>query len=210
MLSRIIAVAFAATLLFSQPASALIYVTGLGGVNFLDETPITDPGSLFGNSSTMTTKLGYNFAGAVGMNAMGLRFEGELGFATNELDRLTSVPGSGTGTGFVSAMSYMGNVYYDFPVPILTPYVGIGIGLADIRMDGVATDQPFVVNDSKDRVFAWQVGAGVAMTMAPLTSLVVDYRYFSAADATLTDAFGNEFTFGYTRSMYRVGLRIGF
>ena len=213
MASRLFAVLLTAFMLVSQPAAALVYVSVLGGINFLKDGSITDPGATFGSNSTFESSTGYNVAGAVGVEFTGLRFEGEIGFAANQLDQFTSVPGNGTvTTGTVSSLSYMGNVYYDLPIPFIKPYVGVGLGMATISMDAVSAvgmSPPFAA-DSSDTVFAWQAGAGIALSMAPFMKLVLDYRYFSASDPTLTNALGNDFSFEYKRQTFRAGIRIGF
>lgn len=211
MLSRIFAVLVVAVVFVSRPAAALVYVSVLGGGNLLEDTGVRDGGTLQNSNSMLQTSMGYNVAGAVGVNIGSLRFEGEIGYAANEIDRFTNVVGGNVGTGAVSTLSYMGNVYWDVPVPLplLTPYVGAGAGYATVSFDGVAFPSALVA-DSRDEVFAWQVGGGVAIKFAPLTRMVLDYRYFATEDPSLTDSFGNRFSIDYARHTYRIGLRIGF
>jgi opacity protein-like surface antigen len=78
----------------------------------------------------------------------------------------------------------MANAWYDFDLGLpITPYVGGGIGLAQVKISGdLDGSRLFEKNDS---VFAWQVGAGASLPISDTTKLFLDYRYFSAADAHL-------------------------
>lgn len=82
------------------------------------------------------------------------------------------------------AWSLMANAWYDFDLGLpITPYVGGGIGLAQVKISGdLDGSRLFEKNDS---VFAWQVGAGASLPISDTTKLFLDYRYFSAADAHL-------------------------
>src|SRR6185437_11570319 len=82
------------------------------------------------------------------------------------------------------AWSLMANAWYDFDLGLpVTPYVGGGIGLAQVKISGdLAGRRLFEKNDS---VFAWQVGAGVSMPISDTTKLFLDYRYFAADNAHL-------------------------
>jgi opacity protein-like surface antigen len=83
------------------------------------------------------------------------------------------------------AYSLMANAWYDFHDVSLggfTPYVGGGIGVAEVQMGGYLGHPIFEKNET---VFAWQVGAGVSMPVADNLALFVDYRYFAADNAKL-------------------------
>jgi opacity protein-like surface antigen len=90
------------------------------------------------------------------------------------------------------AWSLMANAWYDFDLGLpITPYVGGGIGLAQVKISGdlgrftssgVALQRLFEKNDS---VFAWQIGAGASMPIADHVKAFVDYRYFAADGAQL-------------------------
>lgn len=196
----------AAIMVMSQPAQALVYIKVLGGANLLDDTPLD------GGASILQTNMGYNVAGAVGFNMGMFRLEGEVGYALNEIDLLTNVSGDGRGIGYVTSLSYMANVYFDLPLPlpIFTPYVTAGVGLAQVGFKNVVLSNASLVADGTDDVYAWQVGAGLLIKFMPLTRLVLDYRYFATEDPSVTDAFGTPTSFEYTRQTFRLGLRIGF
>lgn len=85
------------------------------------------------------------------------------------------------------AYSLMANVWYDFhglELPRgITPYVGGGIGAAEVQMDGRINGAK--INETNHVVFAWQLGGGLNMPVGESTSLFVDYRYFAADSADL-------------------------
>jgi opacity protein-like surface antigen len=82
------------------------------------------------------------------------------------------------------AWSLMANAWYDFDLGLpITPYVGGGLGLAQVKISGdLAGHRLFEKNDS---VFAWQVGAGASLPISDAAKLFLDYRYFSADNAHL-------------------------
>lgn len=87
------------------------------------------------------------------------------------------------------AWSLMANAWYDFDLGLpVTPYVGGGLGLAQVKISGdLDSSRLWEKNDS---VFAWQVGAGASMPISDSAKLFVDYRYFAADDAHLKLAPG--------------------
>lgn len=82
------------------------------------------------------------------------------------------------------AWSLMANAWYDFDLGLpFTPYVGGGIGLAQVKISGDLAGGAIV--EKNDSVFAWQVGTGVSMPISDSAKLFLDYRYFAADDANL-------------------------
>jgi opacity protein-like surface antigen len=107
------------------------------------------------------------------------------------------------------AYALMANAWYDFDVGMpVTPYVGGGIGMALIQMDGKLDG--ISLHEKNDTVFAWQVGAGLAYPLSAHTKLTLDYRYFSAGGAHLRiePGFnGGNITEDYNAHSVLVGLR---
>jgi opacity protein-like surface antigen len=110
-----------------------------------------------------------------------LRLGGELSYRNSEVDRIDlegigSVHGS---DGNVGALAMLFNVFIDLEMggPV-TPYLGGGIGFANLSID----DVPYY-DDDDDTVFAYQVGAGLAFNVQ--RNLVIDlgYRYFGTDEA---------------------------
>ena len=84
-----------------------------------------------------------------------------------------------------STTSVMANAWYDFDVGGLRPYVGGGIGWADVTVDGNSVGGADPIIDYSDDGFAWQVGAGINFQVAPNMQLGLGYRYFSGPDVTI-------------------------
>ncbi len=94
------------------------------------------------------------------------------------------------------AYSVMANVWYDFQTDMgFTPYIGGGIGLAQIQIDGSLGRPDFAnldgaltiinLHEKNDTTFAWQVGAGISVPITDGIKASLDYRYFSAHAAKL-------------------------
>ena len=85
----------------------------------------------------------------------------------------------------------MTNLWYGFTVGPVTPFIGAGVGVANL---GITTkyDAPFDAASFSDSAttYAAQVGAGVSVALTENVSLTGRYRYFSTGDVTLTDGQG--------------------
>ena len=174
------------------------YVTVLGGVNVLNDEgfaasdPVTPTSTLVFSPDSNS---GYVVGGAVGWDLdqymNGLRVEAEFAYRHNQVDgHWTS--NSGVTPGWSGSLDFdhttfsvMANVWYDFAIGGLSPYVGGGIGWARTNADGGyfgATTQAFDLDDSG---FAWQLGAGVNFNIAPKTTMGIGYRYLQAREVTI-------------------------
>jgi opacity protein-like surface antigen len=203
----------------SQPASAQWYVSGFGGGNFLTDANNTASGiSIKSSYST-----GFVGGGSVGYSFGAWRAEGEVAYRQNDFDKLTITDDGGLGvalglgslnglsigaTGNARALSFMGNVFYDFDVvPGFTPYIGGGLGVARVSANNLRIMGVQLADDSTT-VFAYQLGGGVSFEIAPQTSLFLEYRYFGTAKPSLTDVTGVSFDTEYRSHTVNVGLRI--
>jgi opacity protein-like surface antigen len=82
------------------------------------------------------------------------------------------------------AWSLMANAWYDFDLGLpITPYIGGGVGLAQVKISGSLADTTLF--EKNDEVFAWQAGAGFSIPITDATKVFVDYRYFAANGAHL-------------------------
>lgn len=100
------------------------------------------------------------------------RYELEYSFRSNDVE----APGSGE----VEAQTAMANMLVDFDnTTNWTPYVGGGLGMANIELDG-----------DDDSVFAWQLMAGLDYEpeSLPMTVWGLRYRYLGAQDADIATA----------------------
>ena len=131
---------------------------------------------------------GYAILGQVGYGFGKVRLEGEIGWRQNEISKFSDSLGEHPVDGNISALSVMGNVYYDFVNDSKwTPYVGVGIGGVNVKFDNLKqSGQP--VTDDSDFVFAYQGIGGVSYAVNEQLSLKADYRYLRTENANLVIA----------------------
>ncbi|MFZ4524335.1 MAG: outer membrane protein [Chlorobium sp.] len=166
----------------SPALAATPYVSGSAGLAVLGDSEQT----------VRSYDAGYNLVGAVGLDGGRYRLEAELGSQSN---------GVKNSIRDVSMTTCMGNGYLEVELPLSSfkPFVMGGVGVANVDENigsGVEVD---------DRVFAWQVGAGVGFTLVPLVTLDAQYRYFTTATPELA---GTKYSIGTHNFM--LGLRVGF
>jgi OmpA-OmpF porin, OOP family len=153
------------------------YVGGGLGANWLRDADV-------GGNGVGTAKAEFD-TGWAGIGTFGyglgngIRFEGELGYRKNDVDKVAGVNGSGD----VSQWSLMANALYDFNTGTdFTPYVGVGLGGVRIKVDNGRTFTGGRSIDDSDTVFAYQGILGVAYSVAPQWKIDLGYRYFASAD----------------------------
>jgi opacity protein-like surface antigen len=194
----------AASLAGGAPALAEgLYVGGFGGVNSLEDAEL-DLGIV---DFDIENDTGWTAGAAVGYGFdFGLRTEAELAYRMNDHDE-----GSTLGTGFgldgdTSALSIMGNVWYDLPLawPV-RPYVGGGAGMARIGVNDMEAFAGEIADDS-DWVFAYQLGAGLGYQLSPRVGLTAEYRYFATDDPEI-EALGVNADYEYTSHSVLIGVR---
>ena len=118
-------------------------------------------------------------------------------------------------SGDISALTFMGNVYYDFDLGSgWKPYVGGGLGVASISLESKSASGRTLADD-KDTVFAYQAGGGVGYEFATSEDYTItvslDWRYFRTADPTFKGAVtGAEFDTEIGGHEISLGLRYGF
>ncbi|MEI6827895.1 MAG: outer membrane beta-barrel protein [Desulfuromonadales bacterium] len=174
------------------------YVGTTIGVSVLHDSDVKNPGT---PKITASYDLGFGMNVSGGYNFDGARIEGEFGYKSTEIDKLSG-PGQG---GYVqgadiSIMSYMVNGYYDVRTPSqVTPYIGVGLGLVNVKMDinGMKND---------DTVFAYQLITGLGIAIKKNIILDLSYRFQGASgDANISGA-----DVQYMSSNFNVGIRYNF
>lgn len=123
-------------------------------------------------------------------SASGWRKEIEFSYRNNDVRHF-----AGDGLGFVGwpdpaldgdirSLAFMFNVIKDFNNGgTVTPYIGIGAGMARLKADYYGTGGPgTLVIDDKSWEFAYQGIAGLAFQLAEGLALDVSYRYFETLD----------------------------
>ncbi len=138
------------------------------------------------------------------------RVEIEAAYRSNGLDEVSFAQATLPTEGDVRVASLMLNTFGEYrdTLPML-PYIGGGIGLARVELDGVRFGDTLLFDDS-DTVFAWQVGAGIGWQAARNLVLDLGYRYFSTVNLRFTDAEGERFKSKYDSHLILLGARIGF
>ena len=167
------------------------YLALRGGASFATDTSFDALGT--------TVDSGYDIgpfvAGAVGYHFQntGLRAEAEIGYLTNAIEH-HDIAGTGTFTddasGDSSAFFGLASIYYDLPLDSrIKPFVGAGIGLADVSFSGLGTTPGGTLLDDSDTAFAWHLTGGIGYDISENVALEVGYRYlaFDGVDVTASD-----------------------
>lgn len=153
------------------------WYTGLaGGANWLADSDVRG-----GTVSSVDHDMGYAVLGNVGYGWGDFRVEGELGYRDNA--------GDGTNSVDANTWSLMGNAIYDIATGTkLTPYIGFGVGLANVGLDGRAGAATV---DSSEWVPAIQGILGLSYALTDNWALNADYRYLTGARAVLNTSNAN-------------------
>lgn len=152
---------------------------------------------------------GYAVSGAIGARSGSWRGEVELAYQSSDVDTHSGVTAAGLaldtvdagvlitgspalgvtlgelvadGQGSIDSTFLMANAYYDFDLADfpLKPYVGAGLGAAQVEVDYSPSDVTIVDDDSS--VFAYQAMAGVTYPLNDSFELFGGYRYRATAD----------------------------
>jgi len=150
--------------------------------------------------------------GAAGLLSFGyqtsdyFRAEFELGFRGNDVDRTRT---NTAGAGELTATTYMLNALYDLDYfGRFVPYIGLGLGIADVEADNVTNFSSTTLNSS-DAVFAYQGIAGAAYEVTPTLDLFLDYHYLKA-EPDIRALTGTDVNLDYADHAMFFGLRYRF
>ena len=221
--------AAAATLAFAPAAHAYQGVYGAIGAGLSYVGPDRDfegTGALaFDSEADYDNGIGV-YAALGHASANGWRKELEFSFRQNDLRHL---PGDGLGftgwgentvDGDIQSLAFMANLIKDFKTDSgVTPYLGVGVGLARLEADYIGSDPNFSggfgalsVNDDEIGL-AYQGIAGLAFELAEGLILDLSYRYFATSemefDGTLA-GLPEEFEQDYNSHSLFAGLRWNF
>ncbi len=136
----------------------------------------------------------------------GLRPEIEFDYHHANIDTVT-VASTSTGTtdpagrrtGSIAAMTLMGNLWYDFRrsdgfLSILYPYVGLGLGVANVSLHNEQFNTFTDIAggaDGSSTAFAYQLGFGMNYDMLSYLSASLDFRYLATTSLSLSGASGS-------------------
>lgn len=150
------------------------YVGLNAGLAIHEDSDLSTGGTFsFEDSAMFGATLGYkpHFGNSV-LNMT--RYELEVVRFGNDVDTFSGV----SALGDLTTLAYMFNSYIDFDnSTAFTPYIGGGIGSADVEL-GTGT------GSQSDQVLAYQAMAGVGYSpeLIPMTEWTLGYRYFSTTD----------------------------
>ena len=89
------------------------------------------------------------------------------------------------------------------------PYVGLGVGVAELRLENTTIGgTPFV--DDSDVVFAFQAGAGVGFMVSDPLTLDFGYRFLGTTKPEFTATTGEKFELEHYHHLFLVGARVTF
>lgn len=177
----ILAFSALATPALAQSWNGQTYVTVQGGWTQQEDHDFT---ASTGAKINTQMKDGYVVVGALGRQYGNIRAELEGSYRVNDVDtHQTTGPALAGSRGETRVIAGMGNLYYDMPTGgALTPYIGGGIGAADVQFENYGTNATGTVLDDGETVFAYQGMAGLNFAVTNNLSLNAEYRYFATND----------------------------
>lgn len=195
---------------FAQAGQSGNYVGIYAGLAEQKNSSLTDRNGdsaklSYNNGVTVSAGFGHQFES-------GLRIEEELFYkncATNKLTYSASATNVGPTAWSIGAMS---NLYYDwyhsFEVMAdrpISPYMGIGIGVANINLPEGAINSVKVWNSGSDIAFAYQISIGSGFKVSRDIMFDVLYRYFDTTEIKI-----DQIKAGFSNHNILLGLRYTF
>ena len=89
------------------------------------------------------------------------------------------------------------------------PYVGAGVGFANVSANNIQTLNTTVMDDS-DLVFAYQAIGGISYLVMPKTTMFLEYRYFATVDPKFDAAGGGTIKSQFQSNNIMIGARYAF
>ena len=133
-------------------------------------------------------------------------YRGKANFHGSDHVTFTGGEGVDNYSGSKSEWVFLANAYVDLGTWwCVTPYIGAGVGMADVRILGFRDDgfnnlgiSTAYAADADKWNFAWAAHAGVTYKVTSAMSIDLGYRYLSMGSGTTgaTRAFDNSFTNG--------------
>lgn len=192
------------------------YVGARGGAVWTNDTQFTITGP-----SLVENDYDLGFAGTlfVGFevpdlyHGIGMRLEGELGYAQASVD-IHTVAGtpiaSANSFGSTDAFTAMANVYADYALGALRPFIGGGIGVARVDFEGHGVTGNLGVMDNTENGFAWQVSGGIGYDVTAAITVEAMVRYQEIQGVELVSATGPVSTIDLSSTQVLLGARFSY
>ena len=206
------------------------YLSGNLAANWLKTQTykVQDPDAPAGATVNLRSKTGWGGGLAVGSQSGPYRLEAALDFLSNKTKNGTAhLQGFGLGSpslitsGRVTATPLLINGYYDFkPAGMWTPYVGVGLGVANLKVNVSAahvdpeSSVTFARVHDNSTEFAYQGIAGLSWRVTDRVKANIDYRHLRTETATfnVTDLLpfsAGEVGVGIVKSHYESNRAVG-
>jgi outer membrane protein OmpA-like peptidoglycan-associated protein len=159
-------------------AHAQWYVGVDTGASLLEDSRIR----AMGETAKNTSDIGWLAQGQVGYAFGPWKVEGELSYRDNALHKMNMAYGTVEMDGHTAVLATMANGIYEFlPDSKWHPFVGAGVGVANINVDKIKIygDKVYKGNDWQ---FAYQGFAGVGYDVSRNVELKAQYRYFATLE----------------------------
>ena len=175
--------------------------------------------------NAVTYDLGYSAGVQVGYAFGGPRVEFEYNYRNNGASTIYTTAGTQSASGSLTSNNFMVNVLYDFDTGSKwTPYVGLGLGVADVSANDITLSTPmnpsaFLSGTSSK--FAVQFIFGAEYAVSDRIGVTVDWRGLWASNTNFNYGIGctsantnciqtGTTNYDYWNGALNVGLRIKF
>jgi opacity protein-like surface antigen len=171
------------TLVRGEPPRPGAYVSWFVGMTVPQERHADSYDGNYSYDDRVEFDPGIDLGGAGGYDFGYVRLEGEFSYKYADIDTVHDTTSNATYhdiDGSMGVFAAMFNCFFDLhnnsPV---TPYLGGGIGVATLYLDDTYYDHGKLYDSDDDTVFAYQLGAGMEITISRYFSLDLGYRYFA-------------------------------
>jgi opacity protein-like surface antigen len=157
-----------------------VYIELQGGGSFWDDANVSISGVGSGDAEFDD---GWTAGGALGFRIFDMfRLEAHASFRRADIDTVSSGDLE-TSEGWAGAAAFLGNAYFDIPIPFpVKPYIGGGAGVAIFSAD---VDGNSVDVDDDDTEFAWNAMGGILWPIWRHLELDARYRYITSDDPSI-------------------------
>jgi len=179
------------------------------------------------NYNAITYDVGYSAGAQIGYGfGNGLRLEFEYNYRNNSASTIATGSGTESATGGLTSNNFMVNLLYDFDTGSKwIPYVGFGLGIAEVSANTIKPSSTAVVSgfiDGSSSKFAAQFILGVEYAISDRFGVTLDWRGLWASSADFTYGIGcsggsttnctqtGNTNYDYWSGALNIGLRVRF